>query len=80
MNNGQMDRGNENPSQHLFWCLTEAMKKSQSSWLGSGFELGASQIRVQCVTTVTPHSVAQFLFRRIDIYYYQHVKDFADTV
>ena len=80
MNNGQMDRGNENPTQHLFWWLTEAMKKSQSGWLGSGFELGTSQIRAQCVTTAPPSEVAQFLFRIIDKYYYQHVKDFYACV
>ena len=74
MNNGQMDRGNENPIQHLPWWLTEAMKKSQSGCLGPGFELGISQIRVQCVTTALPHSVAQFLFRRTDQYYYHHVR------
>ena len=31
MNNGQMDGGNENSTQHFLWWLTEAMKKSQSS-------------------------------------------------
>ena len=48
------------------------MIKSQPGWLRLGFELGISQIRVQCVTTAPPNSVAQFLFRRI-----HHVKDFA---
>ena len=67
MNNGQMDRGNENPTQHLHWWLTE-------------FELGTSQIRVQCVTTAAPSEVEEFLFRRIDIYYYHHVKDFYASV
>ena len=66
MNNGQMNRANENPTQYLPWRLKEAMIKSQSGWLGPGFELGTSQIRVQCVTTAPPHSVAQFLFRTID--------------
>ena len=66
MNNGQMDRGNENPTQHLPWRLTEAMKKCQSGWLGPGFEHGTSQIRAQCVTTAPPSELAQFLFRRID--------------
>ena len=66
MNNGQMERGNENPTQHLPWRLREAMKKSQSGWLGPGFELGTSQIRVQSLTIAPPHSVAQFLFRTVD--------------
>ena len=66
MNNGQMERGNENPIQHLPWRQREAMKKSQSGWLGPGFEIGTSQIRVQCVNTAPPSEVAQFLFRRID--------------
>ena len=65
MNNGQMDRGNENPSQHLPLWLREAMLKSQPGWLGPGFELEISQIRVQCVATAPPNSVAQFLFHRI---------------
>ena len=65
MNNGQMDRGNENPTQHLLWWLTEAKKKSRSGWLGPGFELGTSQIRAQFVTTAPPSEVAQFLFHRI---------------
>ena len=55
------------------------MKKSQSGWWGPGFEFGTSQIQVQCVTTAPPHSVAHFLFRGIDLYYYysyHHVKDF----
>ena len=66
MNNGPMDRGNENPTQDLLWWLTEAMKKCKSGWLGPGFELGTSQIRVQCVTIAPPNEVAQFLFRQIE--------------
>ena len=62
MNNGQMERGNENPTQNLPWRLRKAMKKSQSGWLGPGFELGTFQIRVECVTTAPPHSVEQFCF------------------
>ena len=27
MNNGQMDRGNENPTQHLPWWLSKTTKK-----------------------------------------------------
>ena len=65
MNNGQMDRGNENPTQNFPWWLREAMIKSQPGWLGLGFELGISKIRVQCVATAPTNSVAQFLFRRI---------------
>ena len=65
MNNGQMDRGNENATQHLAWWLREALLKSQPDWLGPGFELETSQIRVQCVATEPPNSVAQFLFRRM---------------
>ena len=74
MNNGQMDRSNENTTQYLPWWLREAMKKSQSGWLEPGFELGTLQIGVECVTTAPPHSVERFLFRRKDIYYYNHVK------
>ena len=56
------------------------MKKSQSGWLGPGFELGTSQIRAQCVTTAPPSELAQFLFHRIDEWYYYYVKDFAASV
>ena len=80
MNNGQMDRSIENTTQYLPWWLREAMKKFQSGWLKPGFELGPFQIRVKCVTTAPPHSVEQFLFRRIDIYYNHHVKDFSVIV
>ena len=80
MNNGQMDRSNENTTQYLPWWLRKAMKKFQSGWLKPGFELGIFQIRIECVTTARPHSVEQFLFRRIDIYYYHHVKDFYASV
>ena len=58
MDNSQMDRGNENPTQ-------QAMIKSQSGWLGPGFELEVSQIRIQCVATAPSNSVAQLLFCRI---------------
>ena len=51
MNNGQMDRGNENPTQHLLWWLRKTTKKPQSGWLAPGFEPGTSQMRVSCVTT-----------------------------
>ena len=53
------------------------MKKSQSGSLGPEFELGTSRIRVRCVTTPPPRSVALFLFRGIDQYYYHRVKHFA---
>ena len=66
-NYGQMDRGNENPTQHFPWWLREAMIKSHSAWLGPGFELGISQIRVQYVATAPSNSVAQFLFRIITL-------------
>ena len=65
MNNDQMDRGDENPTQLFPSLLREAMIKFQSGWLGPGFELGISQIRVQCDATAPPNSVAQFLLRRI---------------
>ena len=51
MNNGQMDRSNENKTQYVPWWLREAMKISQSGWLEPGCELETFQIRVECVTT-----------------------------
>ena len=68
MNKGQMDRSNENTTSI---CLDDWGKpwKNPVRLVGSGIWIGTAQIRVQCVTTAPPHPVAQFLFRRIDIYY-----------
>ena len=57
INNGQMDRGNENPIQHLPWWLRKTRKKSQSGWSAPGFEPGTSRMRVLCVTMEPPRSV-----------------------
>ena len=34
--NGQMDRGNENPTQHLPWWLRKTTKKTQVRLVGTG--------------------------------------------
>ena len=60
MNNGQMDCGNENPTQHLPWWLRETTKKPQSGWPAPGFEPGTSRMRVSCVTTEPPRSVNMY--------------------
>ena len=57
MNNGQMDRGNENPTQHLPWWLRKTTKNPQSGWSAPGFKPGTSRMRVSCVTTEPPRSV-----------------------
>ena len=62
MNNGQMDRGNENPTQHLPWWLRKTTKKPQSGWSAPGFEPRTSRMWVLCVTTEPPRSVSSFLF------------------
>ena len=62
MNNGQMDRGNENPSQHLPWWLRKTTKKPQSGWSAPGFEPGTSRMRVSCVTTEPRHSFCRHSF------------------
>ena len=62
MNNGQMDRGNENPTQHLPWWLRKTTQKAQSGWSAPGFEPGTSRMRVSCVTTEPPRSVTLFCF------------------
>ena len=67
VNNGQMDRGNENPTEHLSSWLRETKKKPQSRWSAPGFELGTSRIRVQCVTSALYRSLAQFLFHGITL-------------
>ena len=36
MNNGQMDRGNETPTQHLPWGLRKTMKKKPVQLVGTG--------------------------------------------
>ena len=57
MNNGQMDRGNENPTQNLPWWLRKTTKKPRLGWSAPGFEPGTSRMRVSCVTTELPRSV-----------------------
>ena len=69
MNNGQMDRGNENPIQHLLWWLRKTTKNSQSDWPDPGFESGTFRIRVQCVTTAPPRLVLMILYIYIYIKY-----------
>ena len=61
MNNGQMDRGNENPTQHLPWWLRETTKKPQSCWPAPGFKPGTSRMLVSCVTAEPPRSVKTLL-------------------
>ena len=62
MINGKMDRGNENPTQHLPWWLRKTTKEPQSGWSAPGFEPGTSRMRVSCVTTEPHHSVIIVLF------------------
>ena len=62
MNNGKMDCGNENPTQHLPWWLRKTTKKPQSGWSAPGFEPGTSLMRGTCVTTKPPRSVILVLF------------------
>ena len=57
MNIGQMDRGNENPTQYLPWQLRKTTKKPQSCWSALGIEPGTSRMWVFCVTTEQPRSV-----------------------
>ena len=61
MNNGKMDRGNENPTQHLPWWLRKTTKNHQSGWSAPGFEPWISRMRVSCVTTDPPRSVRETL-------------------
>ena len=51
MNKGQMDCGNENPTQNLHWWLRKTTKKPQSGWSAPGFEPGTSRMRVSCIIT-----------------------------
>ena len=57
INNGQMDRGNEYPTQHVPWRLRKTSKKPQSGCSAPGFEPEISRMRVLCVTTESPRSV-----------------------
>ena len=65
---GQMDRGNENPTQRLPWWLRKTTKKPQSGWPATGFEPRNSRMRVSCVTTEPPRSV-NLLFGRAKYFY-----------
>ena len=60
-NTGQMDRGNENPTQHLPWWLRKTTK-NVSGWSAPGFEPETSRMRVSCVTTEPPRSILLVLF------------------
>ena len=65
MNDGQMDRGNENPTQHLLWWLRKTTKKPQSGWSAPGFEPGtpnASLVRYHRATSLS-------YFVIIDLYF-----------
>ena len=75
MNNGQMDNGNENPTQHFLWWLTEAIKNpNQVGWdrdLNSGSPKFDSSVLPLCHLT----RWRSFCFGE-----YHHVKDFAASV
>ena len=46
--------------QPTFYLMTEGSHvKFQPGWLGAGFDLGTSQIRVQCVATAPTNSVTR---------------------
>ena len=60
ISDGQMDRGNENPTQHLPWWLRKTTKSPKSGWPAPGFEPGTSRMRVSCVTMEPPRSVNFF--------------------
>ena len=51
MNYGQMDRGNENPTQHFPWWLRKTTKNPSQPKAALGFVIETSWIRVQCVIT-----------------------------
>ena len=57
LNNGQIYRGNENPTQHLPWWLRKTTKNPQSGWSVPGFEPGTSRMLVSCVTKEPHRSV-----------------------
>ena len=56
MNNGQMDRGNENPTQHLPWWLRKTMEKTPVRLVGTGIRtrdlLNASLVRYHGATSL----------------------------
>ena len=56
MNNGQMDRGNENPTQHLPWWLRKTTKKTPVRLVGTGIRTrdlpNASLVRYHGVTSL----------------------------
>ena len=62
MNNGQMDRGNENPTQHLPWWLWKTTKKTTARLVAPGFEPETSRMRVSCVTRAEPPRSVNRLF------------------
>ena len=77
--NGQMDRGNENPTQHLPWCLRKSTKRPQSRLPAQGFEPCTSRMRVSCVTTEPPRSI-DFLIIIGNEFEEAELKDFSNLV
>ena len=55
-NKGQMDRGNENSTQHLPWWLRKTTNKPQSCWSAPGFEPGTSRMRYHGATSLGYYS------------------------
>ena len=59
MNNGQMNRGNENPTQHLPWWLRKTTKKTLVRLVGTGIWNRDLSMRVSSVTAEPPRSVVK---------------------
>ena len=61
MNNGQMDRGNENPTQHLPWWLRKTTKKNPVRLVGTGIRTrdlpNASLVRYHGATSLGDYNI-----------------------
>ena len=65
MNNGQMDRGNENPTQHLPYWLRKTTKKPQSGWSHRDLNPGPPAFASRAISLSLFAQSLTFLFSRL---------------
>ena len=70
MNNGQMDRGNENPAQHLLWWLKKTTEKTPVRLVGTGIWTrdlpNASLVRYHGATSLGTIIVDKFTYTDLE--------------
>ena len=71
MNNGQMDRGNENPTQHLPWWLRKNHEKTPARMVGTGIRTrdlpNASLVRYHGATSLGNFTIVSKVLSKIRV-------------